>query len=52
MASDHGHPVGTGPFVLRDWRRSSQIVLERNPRYRERVYDAEPNADDPTARRC
>ena len=41
------HPVGTGPFVLREWRRSSRIVLERNPRYRERVYDAEPNADDP-----
>ncbi len=30
------HPVGTGPFRLADWRRSSQIVLERNPTYRER----------------
>jgi ABC-type transport system substrate-binding protein len=40
------HPVGTGPFRLAEWRRSSRIVLERNPTYRERVYDAEPNADD------
>jgi ABC-type transport system substrate-binding protein len=40
------HPVGTGPFVLRQWRRGSLIVLERNPGYRERFYDAEPSADD------
>ena len=40
------HPVGTGPFMLKQWRRSSLIVLERNPGYRERYYDAEPNADD------
>jgi len=40
------HPVGTGPFVLGAWRRASRIVLERNPGYRERTYDAEPNADD------
>ena len=40
------HPVGTGPFRLAEWRRSSRIVLERNPTYREVFYDAEPNADD------
>ncbi|HJV59407.1 MAG TPA: ABC transporter substrate-binding protein [Albitalea sp.] len=40
------HPVGTGPFRIAAWRRSSQIVLERNPNYREVLYDAEPNADD------
>jgi ABC-type transport system substrate-binding protein len=40
------HPVGTGPFRLVTWRRSSQIVLERNPNYREDLYDAEPSADD------
>ena len=40
------HPVGTGPFVLAQWRRSSLIVLERNPGYRERHYDAEPRDDD------
>lgn len=40
------HPVGTGPFRLAEWRRSSRIVLERNPTFREMFYDAEPNADD------
>lgn len=40
------HPVGTGPLRLAQWRRSSLIVLERNPAYRERVYDALPAADD------
>jgi ABC-type transport system substrate-binding protein len=39
-------PVGTGPFVLKQWRRSSFIALERNPQYRERRYDAQPAADD------
>jgi ABC-type transport system substrate-binding protein len=40
------HPVGTGPFRLAQWRRSSRIVLERNPDFREMYYDAEPAADD------
>jgi len=40
------HPVGTGPFKLVQWRRSSLIAFERNPDYRERYYDAEPAADD------
>ena len=40
------HPVGTGPYRLKSWRRSSRIVLERNPGYREVRYDGEPAADD------
>ena len=40
------HPVGTGPFKLVQWRRSSLIVMERNPEFREMFYDAEPAADD------
>jgi ABC-type transport system substrate-binding protein len=40
------HPVGTGPFRLAQWRRSSLIVLERNPDFREMFYDAEPTPDD------
>jgi len=40
------HPIGTGPFRLAEWRRSSKIVLVRNPTYRQLVYDCEPNADD------
>jgi ABC-type transport system substrate-binding protein len=27
-------PIGSGPFVLREWRRGERIVLARNPRYR------------------
>ena len=40
------HPVGTGPFRLAEWRRSSRIVLARNPGYRDVRYHAEPAADD------
>ncbi len=40
------HPVGTGPFKLVQWRRSSFIAFERNPGFREMFYDAEPAADD------
>ena len=40
------HPVGTGPFMLAQWRRASRIVLERNPGYRDVTYDAHPAADD------
>jgi ABC-type transport system substrate-binding protein len=36
------HPVGTGAFRLTEWRRSSRIVLERNPAYRELHYDEQP----------
>jgi ABC-type transport system substrate-binding protein len=40
------HPVGTGPFKLVQWRRSSFIALERNPDFRAMFYDGEPTADD------
>ncbi len=40
------HPVGTGPFRLVEWRRSSRVVLERNPGYRVRLWQAEPAPDD------
>ena len=41
------HPVGTGAYRLAEWRRSSRIVLERNPGFREVLYDEQPSADDP-----
>ena len=40
------HPVGTGPFRLASWRRSSRIVLERNPGFRDERWDADPAPDD------
>lgn len=42
------HPVGTGPFRLVQWRRSSLIALERNPAFREMRYEAHPAPDDAT----
>ncbi len=43
------HPVGTGPYRLAAWRRASRIVLERNPRYRERRFDSQPAPGDTQA---
>lgn len=40
-------PVGTNAYRLVQWKRSSRMVLERNPNYREDFYDAVPPADDP-----
>lgn len=40
------HPVGTGPFRLSSWKRSSKMVFERNPGYREQTYEAQPPAND------
>ena len=33
-ADTMGHPVGTGPYMLKEWVRRSKIVLEKNPNYR------------------
>jgi ABC-type transport system substrate-binding protein len=43
------HPVGTGPYRLARWRRSSRIVLERNPGFRDMRYDGEPAPGDTVA---
>lgn len=43
------HPVGTGPFRLKQWRRGSMILLERNPRFREQRFDSVAPPDDPQA---
>ncbi len=32
------HPVGSNAYMLKEWRRSSKIVLEANPNYREDTY--------------
>jgi ABC-type transport system substrate-binding protein len=42
-------PVGTGPFRLAQWTRSSRILLERNPTFRDEFYAAEPPAQDARA---
>lgn len=40
------HPVGTGPFRLASWKRSSLIVLERNPGFREQRYAEQATPGD------
>ena len=40
------HPVGTGPFKLDQWMRSSKMTFVKNANYREEFYEAEPAADD------
>ena len=40
------HPVGTGPFKLDQWTRSSKITFVKNPNFREEYYEAEPAAND------
>jgi len=35
----NAHPVGTGPFVLKEWVRRAKIVIERNPNHRGYVLD-------------
>ena len=52
-ADTMGHPVGTGPFVLKEWVRRSKIVLERNPNHRGYELDtryADPNDEWDRAR--
>src|SRR4030095_3016529 len=39
------HPVGTGPFLLKSYTRSSKIVLEANPGYRGKVWDFDRGTD-------
>jgi ABC-type transport system substrate-binding protein len=38
------HPVGTGPFMIGDWKRSDRIVLLANP-YSTAVFSATPGKD-------
>jgi ABC-type transport system substrate-binding protein len=42
----HAHPVGTGPYVLKEWVRRSKMVLERNPNHRG--YELDTQYADPT----
>ena len=40
------HPVGTGPFMLKEWRRSSRIELVKNPNYRTEIFnESAPKGD-------
>ena len=38
------NPVGTGPYMLKEWRRGQRIVLEANPGFRDVRF---PDSSDP-----
>jgi len=38
-------PVGTGPYVLKEWQRGSRVVLEANPKYRTLAFPESKNPE-------
>ncbi len=40
------HPVGTGPYRLKTWQRSSYIELEKNSNWRGELYPSEGEPED------
>ena len=40
------HPVGTGPYYLKSWRRGQQIVLEANPNFRDVYFPESAQPED------
>jgi ABC-type transport system substrate-binding protein len=41
------HPVGTGPYRLKEWTRAQKIVLEQNPGFRQETYPAPAAGSEP-----
>lgn len=41
--------VGTGPYVLKTWKRKWKIIMERNPEFREEYYPCEGEPIDKEA---
>jgi ABC-type transport system substrate-binding protein len=44
------HPVGTGPYRLKEWQPARRIILEANPGYREEYFPAAPAQADAASR--
>jgi ABC-type transport system substrate-binding protein len=40
------HPVGSGPYRLKDWQRGRRILLEANPTFREEHFPPAPATAD------
>lgn len=41
----NAHPVGTGPYVLKDWKPGNSMTLVRNPNFRREVFHYGAAAD-------
>lgn len=41
----NAHPVGTGPFVLKEWKPGNKMVLEASPSFRKVVFDSAAGKD-------
>jgi ABC-type transport system substrate-binding protein len=40
------HPVGTGPFMLSEWKHSSRMTFVKNPNYRLEIFDEDAPPGD------
>jgi oligopeptide transport system substrate-binding protein len=40
------HPVGSGPYVFKEWIRNSRVILEKNPNWRDMRYPSEGEKGD------
>lgn len=41
------HPVGSGPYYLKEWVRGQRMVLEKNPNWRGGTWDFKPSGKNP-----
>lgn len=39
------HPIGTGAFMLKSWKRNRRVTLVRNPRFRQETYPTEADPE-------
>ncbi|SHO56054.1 ABC transporter substrate-binding protein [Vibrio quintilis] len=48
-ANTNAHPVGTGPYMLADWKPGNKISLTANPNFRKLTFDFKPDPTDPVS---
>jgi oligopeptide transport system substrate-binding protein len=44
-----GHPVGVGPYMMKEWVKGSKIVLTKNPNFNAATFPTEGEPDDAVA---
>ena len=37
----HDHILGTGPFILKEWKKESHLIMVKNPNYHDEFYPAQ-----------